>query len=99
MTLKPKGRREPALEAKAVNWARHVKKMVTAKLMKLAGVPDRVFFIPGGRPLIVEFKAKGEEPEEIQAWYLHKLAQDGYNVAYVDSWESFLTLMKKHGVI
>ena len=24
--------------------------------------PDRLFLIPGGRPLLIEFKAKGEEP-------------------------------------
>ena len=31
------------------------------------GWPDREFWIPGGRPLLIEFKLPGEEPDPLQA--------------------------------
>lgn len=31
-----------------------------------SGWPDRLFFIPGGRPLLIEFKAPGEAPRPLQ---------------------------------
>lgn len=34
------------------------------------GWPDRIFFIPGGRPLFIEFKQPGEEPRPKQV-YIH----------------------------
>ena len=30
------------------------------------GKPDRMFLIPGGKPLLIEFKRPGEEPEPLQ---------------------------------
>lgn len=30
------------------------------------GYPDRVFWVPGGRPLLIEFKAPGERPRPKQ---------------------------------
>jgi hypothetical protein len=90
-----KHRRESALEAKAVKYARSLG-IVVAKLTQLDGVPDRVFFVPGGKPLIVEFKAKDEEPGTLQTWYLEKLTEDGYRVFCCDTWEKFLLLMKRY---
>ena len=88
-------RRESALEARAVKYARS-KGVVVAKLEKLDGVPDRIFFVPGGRPLVVEFKARGLRPEELQSWYIQKLTADGYRVVSCDTWEKFLVLMEKY---
>jgi hypothetical protein len=85
-----RGRRESALEARCVKWARF-QGVVVAKLTGCDGVPDRVFFLPE-TPLIVEFKAKGETPEELQSWYLRTLKQAGYNVAWCDTWEEFQLL-------
>jgi hypothetical protein len=89
-------RRESALESKAVKYARS-RGVVVAKLTQLDGVPDRIFFTPGGRPLIIEFKARGEKPGELQQWYLQKLKEDGYRAVFVDTWEKFLVLMEKFG--
>jgi len=66
-----------------------------AKLTECAGVPDRIFFVPGGRALIIEFKHRGEVPEELQEWYLTKLLADGYTVGWCDSREGFLAIYNK----
>jgi hypothetical protein len=79
------------LESWAVKYARS-RGVVVAKLTQLDGVPDRIFFAPGGRPLIIEFKARGEKPGELQQWYLKKLMDDGYRVAWCDTKEKFLVL-------
>jgi hypothetical protein len=105
-----KGRRESALEAWCVKWARS-RKIVVAKLTECAGVPDRIFFIPGRRvnqrgvmklsegcPLIIEFKERGEKPEELQDWYLAKLLADGYDVGWCDTKEDFLGTMLIRGI-
>lgn len=36
------------------------------------GWPDRLFFIPGGRPLLIEFKRVGEAPQPRQT-YIHNV--------------------------
>lgn len=87
-----KGRRESRLEARCVKFAR-ASGVVVAKMTECVGVPDRVFFTPGG-PLVVEFKAKDEVPEELQNWYLRTLRAAGYRTAACDTWEEFQELWK-----
>jgi hypothetical protein len=65
-----------------------------AKLTQLDGIPDRCFFLPGGRPLLVEFKRLGKEPEELQAWHLNALVKAGYRAAHCDTWEEFQELVE-----
>ena len=67
--------------------------VVVAKLKEVDGIPDRIFFTPR-RPLIVEFKAKDETPEELQSWYLKTLKAAGYRTAACDTWEEFQELWK-----
>jgi hypothetical protein len=90
-------KRESALEAWAVAWARF-RGMVVAKLTGLDGVPDRIFFAPGGRPVIVEFKRVGKHGKRLQAetqpWYLATLTAAGYRVFVVDTKEQFLEVME-----
>jgi hypothetical protein len=83
-----KKRREGVLEARCVKLAR-LHGVLVAKLTELDGVPDRIFFFPSGRPWIIEFKARDEEPVELQAWYLNELQTIGYNVAWCDTYEEF----------
>ena len=97
-------KRESALESRAVKWAR-ARCIVVAKLKECDGVPDRIFFLPRrgvpyvrGQALIMEFKRRGEKPEELQEWYLTKLLEDGFDVGWVDSWEGFLEAMRERGV-
>lgn len=89
------GRRESPLEARAVKWARW-RGIVTAKMTLCNGVPDRVFFVPGGKPVVGEFKARDEAPKtgSSQEWYLAKLQECGYEAHCWDTWESFLEDMK-----
>jgi hypothetical protein len=91
-----KARRESALESRAVKWAR-TRGIIVAKLTECAGVPDRIFFLPK-KPLIIEFKKHGEEPETLQNWYLGTLLDVGYTVGWCDEWKGFLEIMKKRGV-
>jgi hypothetical protein len=46
--------------------------------------PDRQFFIPGGRPLFIEFKKPGEDPTELQNKNHRMLRGLGYAVEVVD---------------
>jgi hypothetical protein len=53
--------------------------------MSNTGYPDRLFFIPGGKPLLVEFKAPGEELKPKQAHIHRNLKRLGYNVQVHDN--------------
>src|SRR5690606_26564047 len=44
------------------------------------GWPDRIFLIPGGRPLFIEFKRPGEEPRKLQQQRHRILRKLGYEV-------------------
>ena len=87
--------RESKLERWAVARARN-KGWVVSKVTDPTGFPDRVFWVPGGRPLIVEFKdvrgntSKGRA--ELQAYYRGKLQDDGYQTAVVSTKEEWFDL-------
>jgi hypothetical protein len=93
------GRRESPLEARARAWAR-ARGIVNAKLTGLDGIQDAIFFPPGGRPVIGEFKAKGvgsrSLQEATQPWYAAKLAHEGYDVHVWDTWEKFYETMGRY---
>jgi hypothetical protein len=54
------------------------------------GWPDREFFIPGGKPLLIEFKAPGEEPDPKQLFIHAQLIARGYDVQTHDNKEEAL---------
>lgn len=58
------------------------------KLKGLRGYPDRIFLIPGGRPLLIEFKRPGERPRPDQQLRIHQLQDLGYHVEVHDTVES-----------
>lgn len=49
------------------------------------GYPDRVVWIPGGKPLLIEFKRPGEHPEPKQAYIHDQLRKLGYRVEVHDN--------------
>lgn len=58
------------------------------------GWPDRQFFIPGGKPFLVEFKEIGYEPDPKQT-YIHDMLEGlGYDVAWTDNEEDALAAIR-----
>lgn len=55
------------------------------------GWPDDVFLIPGGRPLILEFKWPGEHLDPKQVYMIFVLLNLGYEVEVHDNVEEALT--------
>lgn len=86
--------RESKIESWCVAWAR-ARGIVTAKQTSPVGIPDRVFYLPGGRPLVVEFKRPkkaSRKHEEVQAWHRNTLRQAGYTCAHIDDENAFLSV-------
>jgi hypothetical protein len=52
------------------------------------GWPDRVFWVPGGRPCFIEFKAVGEEPRPRQVYRINQLRKLGYDVEVHDDFQT-----------
>lgn len=46
--------------------------------------PDRLFLIPGGKPLFIEFKRQGEDPDSRQELIHERLRYAGYDVQVHD---------------
>lgn len=63
------------------------KKGLAMKLVSpgLAGVPDRIVLLPGGRLFFVELKAPGKEPRPLQK-YTHSILKElGFKVFVISS--------------
>jgi hypothetical protein len=94
------GRRESKVERLACSMAR-AWLLVVSKLRDPTGIMDHVFWVPGGRPLLVEFKdpegktAKGRA--KLQAFYRKTLSEQGYRTAVITTLEEFSALMKEYG--
>lgn len=50
-------------------------------------MPDRMFLIPGGAPLFVEFKRENEKPSAIQWHRIHELRELGYRAEWADNYD------------
>jgi hypothetical protein len=51
----------------------------------IAGVPDRMVLMPGGRTYFVELKRAGEQPSAIQQVWHERLRGLGFEVVVLDS--------------
>lgn len=49
------------------------------------GYPDRQFFVPGGKPTLIEFKDIGEDPDPMQFYIHSRLRQLGYHIEVHDN--------------
>ena len=59
------------------------------------GFPDRIFYIPGGKPLLIEFKRPGEEPKPMQLYIHQLLRQLKYNVKVCDNVEDAVRYVRE----
>ena len=55
------------------------------KVLGQTGFPDRIFWLPDGKPLLIEFKCPGEEPEPKQRHIHAQLRALGYMVEVHDN--------------
>lgn len=80
---------EGYIQGKVVSWARHDLGVLACKLATRAqrSFPDFIFFIPGGRPLLIEFKATGAKATQAQADIHEQLRAKGYDVETHDTIE------------
>ena len=83
---------ESSIERKAVKLAKELKIRTTKlNVTNNRGIPDRIFWIPGGRPLLAEFKRPGKEPTKLQARTIKWLDDLGYCVGCWSNYEAFET--------
>lgn len=54
--------------------------VLSIKLVGGGGQPDRMFIIPGGRPLFIEFKRPGGVLSKTQEFTIRRLRHYGYRV-------------------
>ena len=94
MRPRSRGHRESVLERWCVRWA-HEHKILVSKLTDPTGIPDRVFWVTGGRPWIIEFKDPGGVATELQEYYIKTLQQASYRAAVVCTKEHFLEIMNE----
>ena len=59
------------------------------------GWPDQCYWIPGGRPFLIEFKAEGEDPRPLQAHIHGNLVKAGYDVETHHDSESAIAAIRR----
>lgn len=60
----------------------------------IAGVPDRMVLMPGGRTYFVELKQAGEKPTLVQQVWHTRLREMGYEVVVLDSKPAVLAWLR-----
>ena len=85
---------EVDIEGRVCAWAdKHGVLHVKLNLQFRRGWPDRMFLIPGGCPLLIEFKRKGKKLEPLQAHVIGKLKRLGYDVHWTSKAEEAIYLI------
>ena len=87
---------EKHIELYVVKWA----KTNGMRVRKLNGLgaqswPDRLFCIPGGRPVFIEFKKPGGVPTPLQWDMINGLKRDGYEVYVIDNREAGIAVLRE----
>jgi len=81
--------RESKIERRVCRDAKRLLGVVSEKFKAINnGYPDRIFLIPGGKPLFIEFKAPGEEPDPLQLYRHEVLRELGYQVEVHDDYQT-----------
>jgi hypothetical protein len=84
---------EARTEKKVCDYLLKQSGITNSKLAIGGGYPDRIFWAPGGRPILVEFKAPGEVPEPRQLEVHKRLRALGYEVQVHDEFNAAI-----HGI-
>lgn len=89
-------RLEAKIEERAAHraWVEHGVPSVKFIPWGETGLMDRWFFLPEGRPLLVEFKQPGEELKPKQAFWRARLLALGYDVIDCDDVEKALEAIR-----
>ena len=61
----------------------------------MAGVPDRLVLLPGGKIVFVEMKAPGKEPRPLQRLRHEQLRELGFRVYVVDGKEKIREMLEE----
>ncbi len=64
----------------------------------VAGLPDRLCLLPGGRVVFVEVKSTGRKPTKIQKFIHAKLRDLGFCVEVIDKIEQIKDLIENYGI-
>lgn len=62
----------------------------------IAGLPDRLCLIPGGKVFFVELKTTKQKPRKIQLWVHNKLRLLGFKVYVIDTSEGINDLINTY---
>ena len=78
---------EKDIERKVTEWCKK-NDIFQSKIMNMPGFPDRIFWVRGGKPVLLEFK----KPETgrvspLQAHIMNTLRERGYDVHVVDNFD------------
>ena len=78
--------REKQIEQRLVHEVKHLDGLCPKWVSPgLAGVPDRIVLLPGGRIAFAELKAPGQMPRPLQQHRIEQLRQLGFRVYIIDS--------------
>ncbi len=61
----------------------------------LAGVPDRLVLLPGGRVAFCEVKAPGEKPRPLQEYRMEQIRKMGFQVYVIDGVEQIHEMIQE----
>lgn len=82
---------ESEVKQKVFEWCE--KRGVMHAKLNRPGYPDDIFFVPGGRPLLLELKRPGGSPEPLQIHTIRKLELRGYDVGWTDSPQTAIAML------
>src|SRR6185295_382153 len=88
---------EKAIEQAVLRWTK--KHGIVQTKMNMLGRrswPDRCFWIPKGKPVLIEFKKPGGKPTELQADTIAELKELGYAVYVCDNAQKAIEILIGH---
>ena len=81
-------RLEGSVQGAVISWAKahgiRCDKLSSGSHFQSSGLPDFIVWIPGGRPLLIEFKREGGVPTTLQTATHTQLRALGYDVHVID---------------